>query len=129
MAKEKENNKVALERQTRVLLENMSSDIKKIAEGHSTLVHKLEQHDKRFDAVDKRFGMLELAISENGKAIKQNREVIKQNREAIDQNGASLKNLETATSEDTKYIKQIDKKLDTVLTNHEERLKKLEVVR
>ncbi len=47
--------KIDYERETRVLLESMHSDIKRIAEGHSGIMRKLEEHDRRFDSHDRRF--------------------------------------------------------------------------
>lgn len=101
MAKRKKDEGIPPERATNVLLEDMRSEIKKIAEGHSGLPRKLEEHDKEFEKIDQRFDILEGAVSENGRDIKE----LKVN------------------------VKQINEKLDKIIINHEDRIKKLEVVR
>lgn len=76
MPKKKKSNDISLERETRVLLEEIRSDVKKVAEGHSAIASKLEEHDKRFDQIDGRFNMIEAAVSDNGRSLKQVNEKI-----------------------------------------------------
>lgn len=102
-------------REQTVLLENMYKDIKAIAEGHSILNQKLDdvnakldEHTKKLDEHSIRLGNLELDV----------------------------KALKTATLEDSQRIKKleqgqqrIEQKLDTVTSEHEQRLTKLEAIR
>ena len=43
----KKSEKISLERETRVILEKMSSDVKTVAEGHTLLVDKFEVMDDK----------------------------------------------------------------------------------
>lgn len=115
MAKKKKDESILPERETRVLFEKIESDVAKVAEGHSMLVKKLEEHDKEFATMNQRFDILEAAVSENGRVIKQHNgrfDTIDKRFDTID-----------------KANQQINEKLDIVISNHEDRLKKLEVIR
>lgn len=55
-----------LERETRVLLEEVRSELKVVAEGHGSIVKRLDkveeklyEHDRRFDKIDYRFDKLD----------------------------------------------------------------------
>lgn len=87
-------------REQNVLLEKISSDVKAIAEGHSVLNHKIDQVNAKLVEHDKRFDRIEMVVTEHSKGIKE---------------------LKTGQ-------KEIKEKLDTVTQDHEDRLKKLEVV-
>ena len=75
MKKRKTSKKVQknsdLEHGTRVLLENMSSDIKRVAEGHSTIIRKLEAHDAQFVSIDQRFNRIETVVTDTNKQVKE----------------------------------------------------------
>ena len=92
--------KANLERETRVLLEEVRQQFETVAEGHSSLVKKLEQHDQRFDR-------LEAATLENSREIR----ILKGDVQLLKEGQ-----------------KRIEEKLDCVIINHEERLQKLEVI-
>ena len=51
-----------MEHETRVLLENMYHQVKTIAEGHSSIINKLEEHDDRFNGIDKRFDNIDAKL-------------------------------------------------------------------
>lgn len=87
-------------RQQNVLLEKISSDVKTVAEGHSVLKQEIDKINKKLEEHDIRFDRIETVVMDNSKDIK-------------------------ALQKGQEEIKQ---KLDTVTQNHEERLKKLEVV-
>ena len=40
------------ERETRVLLEDVRREVKTVAEGHTIILHKLEEHDKKFTRIE-----------------------------------------------------------------------------
>ena len=64
------NNKKEIEQKTRVLLEDMQSDIKRVAEGHSTIIRKLEEHDAGFIEIDRRFDRVEMVVSDTNRRVK-----------------------------------------------------------
>ena len=106
------------ERETRVLLEELGSDVKKIAEqvgSNSIKLMKLDNMEKDIVEVKSELGTVKTAVVENGRGIRENSKGIMENSRGIKEN--SIK------------IDRIEKKLDTVTTDHEERIKKLEVIR
>jgi len=50
--------KTDLELETRVLLEAISQQVQVVAEGHGTIIRKLDEHDKKFDVIEKQIGGL-----------------------------------------------------------------------
>ena len=46
------------ERETRVLLEAINQQVQIVAEGHGTIIRKLDEHDKKFDVIEKQIGGL-----------------------------------------------------------------------
>ena len=110
------------ERETRVLLERLGSDIKIVAEGHGSINRRLDtikmavldnsRQIKRLDTIEmvvldnsrqiKRLDTIEMAVLDNGRQIKHN-----------------FDNLDIR-------INRIENKLDTVTVNHENRIQKLE---
>ncbi len=123
------------ERETRVLLEQIRSEVKTVAEGHGDINRKLDKANAKLEEHDRHFGTLEAAIMANSKAIKENNQAIKSNAEAVKSNADLIK----ANSNDIKDLKsdvkdlkagqeQIKQKLDTVVVDHERRLQKLEAV-
>ena len=89
------------QRETRVLLEQIHSEVKIVAEGHDILNQKLDNVDAKLQGHDVRFDRLEMVAGEHSKDIKE----LKAGQEEIKQ------------------------KLDTVTENHEKRIQKLEAVR
>ena len=87
-------------REQNVLLDEMSKSIKSVAEGHSGIVKKL-------DKVESELGYIRTTVVENGRDIKK---------------------IETGQQELKQEVKEIKTKLYTVTSDHEKRLKKLEVV-
>jgi len=87
-------------RQQNVLLEKISSDVKTVAEGHSILDRKIDKVDSELNEV--KSGLNELKSEVNTMQM-------------------VIKDLDIKTA-------RIEKKLDTVTQDHEDRLKKLEAV-
>lgn len=90
--KEKQSKKIKMpaeddsQRETRVLLEGMNSNIRLITEQHGTIVKKLEEHDRRFDTlesailnVDSRVKNLDVRVEK----LEQGQEEIKQKLDTI----------------------------------------------
>jgi len=89
--------KIDPERETRTILEGMSNDIKTIAEGHSTIIKKLEKHDEHF-------GMLETAITEVDASVKR----IDARLEKVEQK------LDTSISQNEERFKRIESKIEII---------------
>ncbi|NQT22303.1 MAG: hypothetical protein HQ579_02575 [Candidatus Omnitrophica bacterium] len=99
------------ERETRVLLEEVGSDVKKIAEqvgSNSLELMKLGKMEKDIVEVKSELGTVKIAVMENSRGIRGNSAGIQENSNRLD---------------------RIEKKLDTVTTDLEKRVGKLEVVR
>ena len=80
------------------LMEQMRKEVKTVAEGHSTIIRKLEEHDDKFESIDKRFNKVE----------------------------SELHSVKMAVVDNSHGIDKIEKKLDENLNNHEKRITKLE---
>jgi len=58
------------ERETRVLLEDIRQQVKIVAEGHGTIIKKLEGHDKKFEQIDQRFDRIETVLTDTNVRVK-----------------------------------------------------------
>ena len=106
------------ERETRVLLEEVGSDVKKIAEqvgSNSLELMKLGKMEKDIVEVKSELGTVKIAVMENSRGIRENSAGIRENSAGIRENSNRLD--------------RIEKKLDTVTADLEKRVGKLEVVR
>ncbi|MEW5758161.1 MAG: hypothetical protein AB1755_01630 [Candidatus Omnitrophota bacterium] len=88
------------QRETNVLLEEMNKGIKLIGEQHSSIIRKLEEHDKSFLRIESELNSVKMAVMDISHQV----------------NGVKIKQEETY------------KKLSTVIDNHEQRLTKPEVI-
>jgi len=82
-------------RETRVLLERISSDVRTVAEQHGSVKEEMTQLR---NSMESRSATVEMAVMESAKEIK------------------ALKNGQ----------ERVEQKLDTTLTNHEQRITKIE---
>ena len=89
------------ERETRVLLEKISSDVKTVAEGHSSLVKGQEEIKSELSTV----------------------------KAAVWEIDTKVKGIDTKVNEIGTRLKKVEQKLDSVTENHEQRIQKLEAVR
>lgn len=110
MPRKKKSPKVDSQRETRVLLENMYSDIKKVAEGHSELVSRLDEIDNKLLKNESDHFKLEMKV-----------ESIKSQTGTID---SKVDRIERQVNS----IKDAVMEVGAVTKDHETRLKKLEVV-
>lgn len=104
MAKGKKNSSIKKynsERETSVLLEKIHSEVKTVAEGHSGIIRKLDEHDGRFDKIESEAGSLRTEVG----SVK-----------------SELQYVKAAVMDTNQTVKSIEKKLD----NHETRISKLE---
>jgi len=86
-------------RQQNVLLEEINKQVKTVAEGHGVLVKNIDEIRSTLSEHDVRFDRIETVVSENRK---------------------DMKELRTD-------VGKIEQKLDTVTTDHEQRIQKLEL--
>jgi len=89
------------ERETRVLLEDIGSDVEKIAGQVASNSTKLDRAAQDTEQLKDDMVTVKVAVRQNATKIKENSD----------------------------NIKKIDKKLDIVITNHEHRITKFEAVR
>jgi chromosome segregation ATPase len=96
--------KEEFKRHTNILMEQMKHEVKSVAEGHGSIIRKLEEHDKRFDKVDaklvehdkkfaehdKKFAKIEselqsisMAVMDTGHEIKEHGKRIKKVEEKV----------------------------------------------
>ena len=110
----------------KVLMEHVEHQVKTVAEQHGFIVRKLEQHDGQFEKIgqkleehdgqfrkiDQRFDTVEMAVMENSrqiKGLKTGQEELKAGQERLEQR-----------------LGNVEHKLDTTLSDHEGRIKKVE---
>ena len=58
------------ERETRVLLEDIRQQVKTVAEGHGTIIRKLDEHDKKFEHIDQRLDKIEMVLTDTSDRVK-----------------------------------------------------------
>lgn len=95
------------QRETRVLLEEMHHGIKTIGEQHGSIVKRLDNIESKLSQHD------------------QELEIIKS---VVQANNSELKSVKLAVNDLDARTERIEKKLDVVTSNHEQRLQKLETV-
>jgi chromosome segregation ATPase len=101
-------------REQNVILEKIYSEVKAIGEGHSILNSKLDKISYKVQEIDEINFKLQGIDRINSK---------------LGEHDRHFKTLETAITEVDTRLKQVETKLDTVTTDHEHRLQKLETVR
>ena len=97
---------------TRVLLEQIRSEVKVIAEHHGDIMKKLGEHDTKFERMEQRFDRLEMVVMQSSIQIKELK--------------AGQENLKIDVQTLQSGQKRIEQKIDTALDNHEKRIGKLE---
>lgn len=113
-------------RETRVLLEEVHSSVKTIAEGHGVII-------KRLDNVEGELSTVKTAVMENSNGIKALRgdvKILKRGQESLRSDVGTLKSDVDGLRVGQDSLKdgqdEIKQKLDTVVFNHEHRIKTLE---
>lgn len=59
-----------LQRETRVLLEEIHQQVRTVAEGHGIIIRKLEEHDKRVEQMNQRFDRIEIVLTDTNGRVK-----------------------------------------------------------
>ena len=126
-----------------ILLEHMNKDIQTVLECHVSLDRKIDrgQEEARLDreSIKQQMGIYVKTLSEkidiNREKIEQvdqkveiNREAIETNREKIEQVDQKVDINRQEIVKTRGKIKEVDDKLSTILNNHEDRIKVLEVI-
>ncbi len=116
-------------REQTILLEDMRKDIKAIAEGHGVINQKLDDANTKLDDHGRRLDKVEFEIQN----IKSELMVVKLSVKDVDQRTIKLEagqqKLEAGQQKLEAGQQRIEQKLDTVTTDYEQRLAKLEVIR
>lgn len=108
MPKEKKAKEAASfdsERETRVLLEQIRSEVKTVSEQHGSIMGKLQEHDKRFEKIDSKLEQHDLQF------VQINQKLV---------------------SHDSKFtniagrLDRIEKVITGVMSDHETRIKRIE---
>ena len=130
------------QRETRVLLERIGSDVQIIAEQVVSNTAKLAKLDE-IDSVKSDLSFVKTAVVQNGRDIKKlqvGQHDLKTGQSNLGTRQSNLetgqcnlatgqRNLEKGQCELKQEVKEIKVKLDTVTENHEKRIQKLETVR
>jgi chromosome segregation ATPase len=93
------------QRETRVLLEHISSDVKTVSEQHGSIMEKLQEHDKRFGKIDKKLEQHDLQL------LQINQKLVSHDTEFTNIEGR---------------LGRIEKVITPVMSDHETRIKKIE---
>lgn len=103
-------------------LEQIHSEVRTIAEGHSGIARDINDIKDILDEHKIRFDRIEMVVSENRKDIKELKTDVSQLK-------AGYEDLKAGQEELNANVKRVEQKLDTVTSDHEERIQKLETVR
>src|SRR3989338_4504119 len=101
-------------REQTVLLEHMNQGIQTIAEQHSSIVEKLDQHSGDLSVIKSELDTVKIATMENSHRIK----VLEVGQEELKSGQEELKSGQ----------QRIEQKLDAVTVDHEQRITKLEAI-
>jgi septal ring factor EnvC (AmiA/AmiB activator) len=86
--------KTDLELETRVLLEAISQQVQVVAEGHGTIIRKLDEHDKKFDVIEKQIGGLKSDVEIIKVAVMDTNQRVKVIEKKIDNHEIRITKLE-----------------------------------
>ena len=86
--------KTDLELETRVLLEAISQQVQVVAEGHGTIIRKLDEHDKKFDVIEKQIGGLKSDVEVIKVAVMDTNQRVKTIEKKIDNHETRITKLE-----------------------------------
>lgn len=96
--------KVEFKRHTNILMEQMRHEIKTVAEGHGSIIRKLEEHDKRFNDIDERFDKIDSKLTEHDKKFAKVESELQSISMAVMDTGHEIK-------EHEKRIKKVEEKV------------------
>ncbi len=82
------------ELETRVLLEAISQQVQVVAEGHGTIIRKLDEHDKKFDVIEKQIGGLKSDVEIIKVAVMDTNQRVKTIEKKLDNHETRITKLE-----------------------------------
>ena len=100
------------QRETRVLLEEIHSEVKTVSEQHGSIMEKLQEHDQRFEKIDGRLDKIELKLIAHDAKFSNMDE--------------KFSNMDAKFSNMDARFDRIEKVITGVMSDHETRIKKLE---
>ena len=107
------------ERETRVLLEDVRREVKTVAEGHTIILHKLEEHDKKFTRIESELHTISTISMDTSRRV----DALDVKVDALD---VKFNTLDVkVNSIDTRLI-SVEDKLDRNLDDHKKRITKIE---
>jgi chromosome segregation ATPase len=107
--------KTDLEQKTRVLLEDIRHDLKTIAEGHSVLAKKLENHDEKLSEVSEVVRKMDthyFKLQMDTEAVKSQMGTIDIKVDRIERDLGMVKNIVLDISRETKDVEKRVKKVE-----------------
>jgi len=96
--------KEEFKRHTNILVEQVRHEIKTVAEGHGSVIKKLEEHDKRFNDIDERFDKIDSKLVEHDKKFAKVESELQSISMAVMDTGHEVK-------EHEKRIKKVEEKV------------------
>lgn len=115
--------------QTNVLLEEMNQGIKTIGEQHGTIIRRLDGIDAKLSQHDEELQIIKATVRASSSELKSV-------KIAVNELDTKVEKLEAKVTDNSGQIKglqagqqEINRKLDTVIADHEQRLQKFEAVR
>ena len=110
-------------REQNVLLEEINKNVKSVAEGHSILDRKIDKIGSELtQKIDAAASELNLKVDKIDSELREVKSELNSVTAAVMDNSSAIKALQKGQEE-------IKHKLDTVTSDHEERIKKLELVK
>ena len=96
--------KEEFKRHTNILMEQMKHEVKTVAEGHSSIIRKLEEHDERFNDIDERFDKIDSKFVDHDKKFAKIESELQSISMAVMDTGHEIK-------EHGKRIKKVEEKV------------------
>ena len=115
--------------ETRILLEEMNKGIKTIGEQHGTIIKRLDTIDSKLSQHDEELQIIKAVVHANSSELKSVKTAVMEVDTKVSKLDTHAEKLEGRVGRIEDCVTKIDSKLDTVTTNHEQRLQKLEAVR
>lgn len=117
--KEKPTPEYDSERETRVLLEKIGSDVKTVAEQHTDVIKKIDELKNDVSELKDDMAIVRPAVTKNSNDLRD----VKSELNSVK---SELNSVKMAVKDVDVRVGRVEQKLDTTLTNHEQRIKKVE---
>lgn len=117
------------ERHTNVLMEKMDSTAKTVTEQYSSVIRKIDGLRDDVDELKNDMAIVKPAVEANSRGLKEVKSELNSINMAVMDSSRQIKQNTSKINDLNTKVDRIEQKLDTVTTDHEDRLKKLEAVR